>query len=83
MPATVILRADTPHSDGVTLGESITAAVSFHGVEPTAQRAGAAQAVAVVAAGATPTKAEFDALVALCNELRAALVEKGLIKGAA
>ena len=69
--------------------------VGFHGATPAAQRAGAAQAAvptAVIAnaAGATPTQAEHNAVVAqvnlltvLVNEMRAALVEKGLIKGAA
>jgi hypothetical protein len=68
---------------GHQIGANASEKISFHGAAPVAQRAGAAQAVAVVAAGAAPDKAEFDAVVALANELRAALVEKGLIKGAA
>ncbi|MCW5556613.1 MAG: hypothetical protein KIT22_02025 [Verrucomicrobiae bacterium] len=58
---------------GYTVGRTITTKIGFHGAMPTAQRAGAAQAVATDPAST----------MALCNELRATLVEKGLIKGAA
>lgn len=82
LPATVI-RSDTPHSDGVQIGEATTSKVAFRGSTPIELPAGAAQAAAGVAAGANPTKAEHDALVALTNALRTALVNQGLIKGAA
>lgn len=59
------------------------------GATPVVQRVGAAQA-AVVTTGTTQstpygfaTAAQGDALVTLCNELRAALVAFGIIKGAA
>lgn len=83
------------HPDGQLFGSTAAKKVGFHGATPVVQRAGAAQAavsaVAIAAAaGANPTKAEYDtavtrinALTALINELQAALVEKGLIKGAA
>lgn len=89
------LQGAGPHATGVSLGTSATDLVSLHGATPVVKRVGAAQAVVdatVVAgaAGANPTQAEYavavakiNALVVLCNELRAALVEKGIIKGAA
>ena len=58
---------------GYTVGRTTATKVAFHGATPVGQRAGAAQAVATDAATTQ----------ALCNELRAALVEKGLIKGSA
>lgn len=78
---------------GTTTGSIIAASTSqklgFHGATATVQRAGAAQvAVATTAATQTTpwgfsTQAQADAIVTLLNELRAANVEKGLIKGAA
>ncbi len=74
---------------GLMIGPKAESKVGFHGVAPAAQRAGAAQ-VAVATTGATnttpygfTTAAQANALVALANELRAAMVEKGLIKGSA
>jgi len=76
-------------SDGVKLGQSITDLVGIYGVTPVAQRAGSAQA-AVITTGSTnsspygfATAGQGDAIVALVNELRAALVAVGIIKGAA
>lgn len=77
----------------ITVGASATAKVGFHGAAPTVQRAGAAQA-AVTCASQTisdpPTRAEVQALNdglvtadTLLNELRAAVMEKGLIRGQA
>ena len=80
---------------GTKIGTSVSEKLAFHNSTPVSQRAGAAQAAVTattiaLAAGATPTKAEYDVVVArvnalttLTNELRAALVEKGIIKGAA
>ena len=67
------ILANTPQSDGLIVGESTAATVGFHGVAATAQRAGAAQAVCT----------DASSVIVLANELRAALVAKGLIKGAA
>lgn len=76
-------------STGTKIGTATTQKIAFHNSTPVAQRAGAAQA-AVGTTGATQTTpygfttaAQADAIVALVNELRAALVEKGLIKGSA
>ncbi|MCC7376781.1 MAG: hypothetical protein IT581_19130 [Verrucomicrobiales bacterium] len=55
----------------VQLGAGASSKVGFHGAAPTAQRASASQAAAT----------DLASVIALANELRAALVEKGLIKG--
>lgn len=73
---------------GYQLGQSADDLIGFHDAAPTAQRAGAAQA-AVAATAATDTtpfgysEAQANAIVTLLNEIRAALVAKGIIKGAA
>lgn len=74
---------------GSKIGTGTTEKIAFHNATPVVQRAGAAQAaVATTAATQTTpwgfsTQAQADAIVTLVNEIRAALVEKGLIKGAA
>jgi hypothetical protein len=80
---------------GLLINETAADKRGFHGAAPVAQRAGSAQAAVTAttipnAAGDAPDDDEFDAVVArvnaltaLANELRAALVEKGIIKGAA
>lgn len=86
-------------SDGVMLGQSAADLVSFHGATAVAQRAGAAQAATGAAApaggtgaaaGGYDTAANRDLMIVLVNEtrtlvneIRATLVEKGLMKGAA
>lgn len=55
----------------ILVGASTASKVGFHGATPTAQRANADQAVAT----------DLASVITLANELRAALVEKGLIKG--
>ena len=57
----------------ITVGANASAKVRFHGATPTAQRANANQAAAT----------DLATLITLANELRAALVEKAIIKGAA
>jgi hypothetical protein len=74
--------------DGVLIGNAVADAVGFHGTAPTAQRAGAAQAAltlttATVGGTGFTTASGFTALIAQIEEIRAALVAKGLIKGAA
>lgn len=70
------------------LGTTTAKLVGFYGTAPIAQRAGAAQA-AVVGTAATNSspfgysQAQADAIVTLVNELRAAMVALGIIKGAA
>lgn len=75
-------------STGTQIGTATAQKLAFHGSTAVIQRAGAAQAaVATDAATSTLpfgyTEAQANAIVALVNELRAALVQKGLIKGAA
>lgn len=76
-------------STGSKIGTAADQKLGFFNATPIVQRAGAAQA-AVVTTGATnsspygfATAAQADAIVTLVNELRAALVAFGLIKGAA
>ena len=57
----------------INVGASTSAKVGFHGATPTAQRANANQAAAT----------DLATVITLANELRAALVEKGVIKGGA
>ena len=74
---------------GTKIGTATTEKLAFHNSTPVVQRAGAAQAAVgtTAATNSSPygytTAAQADAIVALVNEIRAALVEKGLIKGAA
>lgn len=74
-------------SDGYQVGMSAQSKVGFHGVLPVVQRAGVAQA-AIPTAPATnvspygySSQAQADAIVTLLTEIRAALVEKGIIAG--
>ncbi len=53
------------------VGAGTSSKVGFHGATPTAQRANANQAEAT----------DLASVITLANELRAALVEKGLIAG--
>ena len=58
--------------------------LGFHGADPVPQRSNANQAAVAGAAGGAYTAAEqtiLNNVVTLANELRAAMVEKGLIKG--
>ena len=72
--------------DGSRLGQSAADLVSFHGATPIAQYALTSfAAVSTSAAVATSvcgysfnTSAQFDALLALVNGMRAALVAKGI-----
>ncbi len=74
---------------GLKIGGDVTDKIAFHGVAPAAQRAGASQAAVVTTApsNSTPygytTSAQAAAIVTLVNEIRATLVEKGLMKGSA
>lgn len=63
------------HAGGLSweaqVGASVNAKVGFHGVTPTTQRANADQTAAT----------DLASVITLTNELRAALVEKGVIRG--
>jgi len=74
-------------SVGSKIGTAIGQKLGFHGSTPVIQRTNANQ-TAVAATGATQTtpwgystEAQANAIITLINEIRAALVEKGLIKG--
>lgn len=75
--------------DGTTLGSSTSDKVSLYGVAPVAQRAGSAQAAVTTTAATTTspwgfsTSTQANAVVSLVNELQAALVAIGVIKGSA
>jgi hypothetical protein len=57
----------------ITVGAGTSGKVGFSGAAPTAQRANANQVAAT----------DLASVITLANELRAALVEKGIIKGGA
>ncbi len=57
----------------VQVGAAPSSKIGFHRATPTAQRTNANQAAAT----------DLASVISLANELRAALVEKGLIKGGA
>ena len=76
------------NDDGEILGRS-GGKVGFFGTTPVARRENASQAVVGTAASITTaahgfaTGTQADAIVTLVNEMRAALVAHGLIKGSA
>lgn len=90
-----IITPPPTHPDGLQICENADDKLGFFGKAPVVQPAGAGQAAVsaaaiAVAAGANPTKAEYDALVTrfnaltvLVDNLRTASVNTGLIKGAA
>ena len=78
----------TGTTTGTKIGTAAAQKLAFHNATPVIQRAGAAQAAVATTAATDSTpfgfaEAQANAIVALVNELRAALVEKGIIKGAA
>lgn len=73
---------------GTKIGTAAGEKLAFHNATPVAQRSGAAQAAVptTAATNSSPygySQAQADAIVTLLNEIRAALVAKGLIKGSA
>ncbi len=74
--------------EGVMLGNSSSDLVGFFGTAPVAQPSGAAQgaltsASALVCGVGFPTSAAFVSAVNQLEEIRASLVELGLLKGSA
>lgn len=75
--------------DGYSIGAGITDKISVYGVTPVVQRASAAQAqvTTTTATSTSPwgygSQAQANAIVTLVNEIQAALVAFGIIKGAA
>lgn len=82
-----IIRPEHTHSDGLQICVSPQEKLGFHGAVPTGQRAGNTQEKLVsnltAQSSVSEIAEEIQALTALVNELRDALVEKGLIKGSA
>ncbi len=74
------IRPEHTHEGGLQIcddgADGTVQKLGFFGTTPTVQRKGAEQAALAADANAA-------AIVVLVNELRAALVEKGLIKGSA
>jgi len=68
-----VKRHERTHSWEIAVGAGTSAKVGLHGATPTAQRANANQAAAT----------DLASVITSANERRAALVEKGIIKGAA
>lgn len=69
------IRPEHTHEGGLLIcDDEYPQKLGFHGAEPTVQRSGAIQAKLA-------DNATLAQTVALVNELRDALVEKGLIKG--
>jgi hypothetical protein len=85
----VVDSGPRPAPDGIFIGRAVTDTVGFFGVTPVVQRAGAAGAAVGTTAATTTTpwgygsSTQADKIVTLVNEIRAALVENGLMKGAA
>ena len=85
------VRQDPAQTGGIQIQTAATEKLGFHGATPVVMRAGADQvavstnALAVAAsysqAEVTAIATRATALTTLANELRAALVEKGIIKG--
>ena len=80
----IVVNTATGSKIGTATGQKI----AFHNSTPVIQRAGSAQAAVTTTAATSTTpfgfaQAQADAIITLVNELRAAAVEKGLIKGAA
>lgn len=72
--------------DGTSLGQSATDKVSFYGVTPVVQPSGSAQAALTLTTATTSgfgfaSSAAFNAFTAQLEELRASLVDLGLIAG--
>ncbi len=81
----IILGTTTGSQIGTAVGQKL----AFHGSAPVVQRTGAAQAAVATTASTqtTPfgytTAAQADGIITLLNEIRATLVEKGIMKGSA
>ncbi|HEX5320433.1 MAG TPA: hypothetical protein VFW46_14820 [Stellaceae bacterium] len=75
-------------ADGNVLGQSETDLIAFYGATPVAQRSGSAQAAVTTTTATTTspwgfaTSAQANAVITLVNELRATLVQNGMIAGA-
>jgi hypothetical protein len=71
---------------GAQLGQSATEKIALHGATPVVQRSGSAQGALTLTTATTAgfgfsTSTAFNSATALLVEIRAALVEKGIIAG--
>lgn len=87
MSAIKTIEAGGSHADGILIGQT-GEKLGFLGAAPIVQRVGAAQAAVATTAATSTTpfgyaEAQANAIVTLLNEIRAALVAVGIIKGAA
>lgn len=87
MSAIKTIEAGGSHADGILIGQT-GEKLAFLGATPIVQRVGAAQAAVATTAATSTTpfgyaEAQANAIVTLLNEIRAALVAVGIIKGAA
>lgn len=77
--------------DGIMVATASTKKLGFYGTTPIIQRSGSAQAAVSTTASVSSTTSlwgfststQADGIVTLVNELRAALVAVGIIKGSA
>ena len=85
MKRMIIIRPEHTHPDGVAICDECGQKLGFHGATPTVQRAGVKQQKLVcnltTQSSTAELVAEIQSLTNLTNELRDALVEKGIIKG--
>lgn len=78
----------TDTTTGTKVGTGTTQKLAFHNSTPVVQRSGASQAAVATTAATNiapygyTTAAQADAIITLLNEIRATLVEKGLMAGA-
>ena len=84
MPSVEQVTYNSP--DGATMGNSTSEKISFHGVTPVVQRSGSAQTALTLTTATSggfgfSTSTAFNSAVGLLVEIRAALVEKGIIAG--
>lgn len=80
-----VIRPEHTQADGVLICDEKSQKLGFYGTIPTIQRSGKAQEKLVTNLTAQSSISdivnEIKSLTLLVNELRDALVEKGLIKG--
>jgi len=79
--ATMTKQLSDARSDGTTLGQSATDKISFYGVTPIVQRAGAVQATSLLSASSYVTIGSNT--TAIIMEIANTFIAYGLWKGAA
>jgi hypothetical protein len=84
---TIGLQLSNNNPGGTSLGQASTDLISFYGATPVVRRSGATQAALTLTTSTSSgfsftTSAAFSAMVAQVEEIRAALVQYGLLAGA-